>query len=447
VSRPALPARRLAPPNGVPRPGKCSGNFYVRGATYHREGNAKTVDAKIAVNYSQLKRPSQFNFIYKANDDQIARAQGKIADLLKDQLALLARRQKHEDDQSRLWATLAWEQVKDQEIEYRPLYRFALKPEAGLESADLRPMVLFVRTAAAVASDGVESITVSQGGTFTAGEHRMAAAYAALQKSLADVPGGEGLKPEHAKDLQLLKSLCKELAEQCKVTADDYANALDRDQAREDSSKLEFRGQLQQSLTRFTSEFATLADGVSQTAREWAVEEIRGTPSPDVVPPSPPVEARGHDVSASAGVTPPLHGPADDSGAAITIVTPDPVKILELKAGEPRLYDSKPLRTIESFDSNLSGWKFTSIPQRIVNSYEIIINSDGTLYVFGNPGKSKAAPAEAIFGEEAKLWQSADGAIQGVNVKWCYKRHVSKGERISLKGFEMQLAAKSIEKR
>jgi hypothetical protein len=60
--------------------------------------------------YHQVQRPSEFDFIYRANDNQISRAKDQIASLEKNQSALLARREKHEADQARLWATIAFEQ-------------------------------------------------------------------------------------------------------------------------------------------------------------------------------------------------------------------------------------------------------------------------------------------------------------------------------------------------
>jgi len=229
-------------------------------------------------------RPQQFKFIYKANNDQIAQAKDQIASLLQNQQALLDRRRVHEEDQSRLWATLAWEQIKDREIEFRPLYRFALKP-AGPDAAVLAPVILFLRTAASVANDGLDSIQADQSATFQSGSRRMDAAYTALEQSLADALDGSDLKPDQAREGQALKALCKELAEQTKVVADDYANALDRDKAKEDNSKLEFRGQLQTSLSSYATEFGNLDDRITGTAAAWGISADKATLVPQVTNP------------------------------------------------------------------------------------------------------------------------------------------------------------------
>jgi hypothetical protein len=267
--------------------GRTARDFYAPGSwgTHHREGNGKTVDMKVAENHTQLKRPRQFDYIYKANNDQITRARDQIANLARDQAALLEPPQKHETDQSRLWATLAWEQVKDREIALHSLCRFALKPK-GPEAVVLRPVILVLRTADDVTAKGLDSVQEDQAATFQEGSQRMEAAFAALQLALADALDDSGLKPERRKEGEALKALCKDLSEQCKVIADNYANAMDRDKAQQDASKLEFRGQLQASLGQFATVARRLDDEVVSTAKSWGIEAEKGTPTPDVVAPA-----------------------------------------------------------------------------------------------------------------------------------------------------------------
>ena len=111
----------------------------------------------------------------------------------------------------------------------------------------------------------------------------MATAYTDVEQSLADALDSTDLKPGRAQEGQALKALCKELAEQTKVISDDYANALDRDKAKEDDSKLEFRGQLQSALSNFALQFGKLDDGIARAAREWGVEADKATPTTDAV--------------------------------------------------------------------------------------------------------------------------------------------------------------------
>jgi len=132
-------------------------------------------------------------------------------------------------------------------------------------------------------------------------------------------------------------------------------------------------------------------------------------------------------------------------GATIEVTTRDAIRILPLQVGEPRLYDSSPLREIEEVTAGLTGWQFTSIPQRIVNSYKIRITKGGFLYAFG--GKKGASALSEVFGDDAPKWENAEGAIAGKNVWFCARRKVAGGEELSLSSFELELAAASINTR
>ena len=269
--------------------------------------------------YHQLQRPTQFNYIYKANSDQVARAKEQIASLAQDKNTLLERRRKHEADQSRLWAILSWQQVKDREIDFHPICRYALKP-AGPDAAVLRPLILYLRIADRVAVEGIDSITDNQQTTFDSASQRLEAAFSALQLSLSDALDDSNLNPKHKAEAVNLKSLCKDLSDECKVIASNYANALDRDQAQQDTSKLEFRGQLQTSLAKFAAMTGQLDEDITNTAKSWGINPDRTTATPDTIPASalapasaPTANANSHDVT----VVDPSPKTANTSAAAL----------------------------------------------------------------------------------------------------------------------------------
>jgi len=135
---------------------------------------------------------------------------------------------------------------------------------------------------------------------------------------------------------------------------------------------------------------------------------------------------------------------AETAPEAITITAPDGIKILKLESGQPRLYDSKPLRVIEKVAENLAGWQFTSIPQRIVISYQIRVNKTGVIYAFGCGSSRKPPTREQVLGDDASRWVPDADAIEGKNVAVCFRRNVTAGETIALQSFELQLAAESI---
>jgi serine/threonine protein kinase len=137
-----------------------------------------------------------------------------------------------------------------------------------------------------------------------------------------------------------------------------------------------------------------------------------------------------------------VSGGVSTSRSSIILRTPDAARILPLEKGQPRLYDSNPLRVIEEIDPSLAGWQFTSIPQRIDNAYEVSVSQSGTLYAFG--GLHKGYTKEDVFGKDASLWKAADQAIQGTMIKMCYSREVKAGDSFQMKAFELQLAATQI---
>jgi hypothetical protein len=129
--------------------GKTARSFYLPDSegTLHAEGAGRRVDVHVSEGSHPIQRPRQFDSIYKANNDQIARAKAQVAALAQDQATLLARRKKHEADQSRMWAMLSWTRIADREIADKPLCRFKLKSNAGGPEARpqiMRALVLFL---------------------------------------------------------------------------------------------------------------------------------------------------------------------------------------------------------------------------------------------------------------------------------------------------------------
>jgi hypothetical protein len=253
------------------------------------------------------QRSQQFSFVYNANNQQIAKAKASVAALAQDQATLLGRRRQHEADQCYLWATLAWERVKDREIAFHPLYRFKLKP-AGARSELLRGPILFLRKAEKVTTSALESVQSEQDGTFQEVAQQMKAAYGALQESMANSMLAAEIKDGDRKNAGELKSLCKQLSEQCAIIADNSCKALDSDRSNEDASKLQFRGELQTSLMKFATSMAELDERIDKSAHALVIIPEIGVASPDQLTDGPP---KAGSVSDSSGV-------ADTSAASRT---------------------------------------------------------------------------------------------------------------------------------
>src|SRR6185437_14355998 len=115
---------------------------------------------------------------------------------------------------------------------------------------------------------------------------RMKAAYATLRASLADSMLGSDLKPDDKKQADSLKAVCKQLWDESSIVADNYRNALDRDQAKEDNSKLIFREKLQESLAKFSATTAELDVEVSDAGKKWGISPEKGVATTDSLPTS-----------------------------------------------------------------------------------------------------------------------------------------------------------------
>lgn len=289
--------------------GRTARDFYApqNAGALHAQTIGASVDLQVATGYRPLQRPPQFEYIYHANDGQIAKAREQIATLLENQAALLARRNKHEADQSALWAELAWEQVRDREIAFRPGYRFALKGDAA-RVALLRGPVQFLRMANQALVDGLESIESDQAETFDDLRSRTKAAYATLQETMSTALLTPNISEADSKQAGELKAVCKQIAEECVVIDDNYRKAADSDRANEDASKLEYRGQLQTSLARLAGLIGGLDEQVSNVAAGWGLKPDLTSQLPQVVfsplnsrTASPPISAGASQKSDSDG--------------------------------------------------------------------------------------------------------------------------------------------------
>ena len=129
-------------------------------------------------------------------------------------------------------------------------------------------------------------------------------------------------------------------------------------------------------------------------------------------------------------------------GASVSIRSREKIKVESMQEGQPRLYDSKPIRKIEGFSRRLYNWQFTSIPQRKVITYEIRVQKEGYIYCFGNPGSE--AKVRALFKESYSAWEAVKDDIRGRMIVSCFRKYCEVGEVLHLTGFEIQLAAKEI---
>ena len=181
------------------------------------------------------------------------------------------------------------------------------------------------------------------------------------------------------------------------------------------------------------------------SARTKAAKGKKARPQPSIsAVPVPPPSVRVVPAPKVGAPTATIAPVANTADAAITISCLEPVRLLPLEVGQPRIYDSDPVRRIESISPQLSGWQFVSIPKRSSISYEIHVHENGVLYAFGTLGEKNPIARHLLGTEDTAAWKKVRGMIGDSSELFCLRRDVTAGEIIKLSAMDLQLAAKSI---
>jgi len=237
----------------------------------------------------QVRRPPQFDYIYRANADQAAKARDEIESIGKHIDALLARRHQLEAEQSALWLTIAFEPLEDRQIPYRPLYRFQPKPASAESPAVvsaklnvLRPAIVFLSICDKAMSAAVDSVSTDQKKTLDDLNARVGVADETLQGAMAQAKLSTSLTPPDLQSADNLSQLARRMKSQCKNIVDAYRLAQDEGATQDDARKPMFRGQLQGALLAFSGNAAELDDGISQLAANWKFQPDTTSSNPDL---------------------------------------------------------------------------------------------------------------------------------------------------------------------
>ena len=237
-----------------------------------------------------VKRPKQFDYIYKANNDQAAKAKDEVAAMGRRIDLMLARRRKLEAEQSVLWATISLESIQNLEIPFQPLYRFQLKsaiPEPATAEPRigvLRAMILFLRTADHLAARSAESVKKDQEKTLSDLKVDILAAQAALQEGVFHAQKSAELNPTDAQQAKETLVIAKRMEALAKNISEAYQLALEGDAAQDEPRKLTFRAQLQESLLAFADSTAEMDGAIKKLATAWNVKGEVGIDAPDKIP-------------------------------------------------------------------------------------------------------------------------------------------------------------------
>jgi hypothetical protein len=135
-----------------------------------------------------------------------------------------------------------------------------------------------------------------------------------------------------------------------------------------------------------------------------------------------------------------VYNPEVDTTPSIVVGGAKKAHVADLEAGAARFYGNAPA-LIDHIGENLEGLQFIAIADGSNAAYQIQVNRDGELYVFG----PKRTPAAEAFGGDAAKWERVEGLVVGGGIDVVYRRNVIAGEKIRLHGFEWSVASESIE--
>lgn len=288
--------------------------------------------------YHQVQRPSQFNYVYHANDTQIEAAKSEVAAIGQKVDALLARRKQLEADQSALWAQIAFQSVGNRDIPLRPLYRDRLqadpakfddnRPEPPTVKA-LAAAVLYLRTADAAATNIESKLDTDQGACYVALRDALNANFKSLQDSEATFDDAAGDNVVQIKQMGDVVASAKLIVSLCTNLTEAYGKAQDAEQANEDARRQLYRRTMQDSLFSFSEAVGQMDDQLQQLSASWNVIPKRGTRSADKVPDITIAPVSSPTPSPSANTAPPAVGApsAPDHpqiAAAVSPTTPMP---------------------------------------------------------------------------------------------------------------------------
>jgi hypothetical protein len=291
---------------------------------------AATVTAEGGVR--PVPRPPEFNYIYKANNDEIVRAKSEVAALGNQIDALLARRRELESEQSMLWATMSFESIQNRDIPLRPLYHYQLTttPSANDDNRpdgprlDIeRALVLYLRTADHAASELEDRLTGDQPSAYRGLRDMLRPAQETALEAAVTFTDTPGVGAADAKAIGDAAARVRRIQSLCKNICDAYDLAIDGDRQADEPRKQTFRGQLQESLLAFAETAGELDDSLVTLAARWDIRPQVGKPSADTVP-EPIVTNTAPPPDAPAPIAAPVAAPADTGGAVETASPPTP---------------------------------------------------------------------------------------------------------------------------
>jgi hypothetical protein len=232
-----------------------------------------------------LRRPKQFDYIYRANAENEKRAEAEAAALGGKVESLVARRRQLEAEQSGLWCKIAFQLIEGRDLAAKPLYHFALKGGEGADAQRVeavRALAGFARVAELAAGQAVRWVEVDQARAFADLRKNVNAARVDLQATLMAQPALAREAGDAKTELGRCLALAKGMEDVAANVSDAHRLALARDQAEDAQQKELFRGALQESVLNYAAAVLKLDETVLQVAEQWKVIPDTATPAPAV---------------------------------------------------------------------------------------------------------------------------------------------------------------------
>jgi hypothetical protein len=221
------------------------------------------------------QRPPQFDYIYRANEDNRQKAEddaAKIGNKIED---LLSYRKQLEAEQLALWCKIALRCGSSLELSAKPIYRLdlttAATDDAGKQSLDAaRAAVCFMRaidTEIAIAQKSVDDPKAML-------EHLLAtttSARAEMQMKLLQLPMVAAALANPREPFGQFSRLTKRLEDSAQNLGDAYRLAADSDEKDDLSGKRSYRGQFQQTVFDYASTMLAADQSLTAAATAWKV--------------------------------------------------------------------------------------------------------------------------------------------------------------------------------
>jgi len=246
------------------------------------------------------QRPPQFNYIYRANEQNRAKAESDVAHIGTKIDDLLKYRRQLEAQQSALWGQIAFRGTSSLDIASRPIYRMDFAT-AGSDDASKQCIeaakagAAFLTAINSELTDAQRNLDVDERGVLDHLVQTTASARGLLQAKLLQLPALATSLSTPRSSIGQLSRAANRLEDSAQNIVDAYRLAADCDSNDDTTGKQIYRGQLQQMFLDYASTVATADQSLTAAVAEWKLTMIIASKPSAAVPP-PTTMASANDI-------------------------------------------------------------------------------------------------------------------------------------------------------